>query len=188
MPHAARVAIVDESLVELRPLIIPAQEAESGEDLEPEERGGHVGVRGVSMREGIAEHEVGLENDLAADHGGGFLSRLRLRELRVESVEQVVVLAAVERHVREHDQRVHARRRGAGREHVVVAHANEWLLREGRLEKCVDTLEDAASGAAESRIVLVAGLRERGGGGFAEDLSRPCRTMASSTFPLPPSS
>ena len=84
-------------------MIVAPHEAKAREDLEPEERGGHVGVGGVSMREGIAEHEVRLENDLGADHGGGFLARLWLRELRVEPVEQVVVLAAIERHMREHD-------------------------------------------------------------------------------------
>ena len=85
------------------------------------------------------------------------------------------MLVTEQRHVREHEQSINRRRRGLGRQHVLVPDAHERLLRERRAQIRRDALDDAPRGAAKSRIAFVAGLRERGRGRLAKNGARAAR-------------
>ena len=130
MPHAVGVAVVEKPLVELAPVVVPAEIAEPRHQLEPRDREHDVVVGGVAVRQHVAEHEVRLRDDflpqscIASWRGSG------CDEVVVEQLHRVVVLGAEERHVREHEQRIDRRRRGFGGKHVLIADANERLLRE----------------------------------------------------------
>ena len=76
------------------------------------------------------ERAARLRDDLVADHLHRLLARQRLRQVGVQPVHRVVVLAAEERHVRQHQQRVQRRRRRLGHQDVAVAHAHPRLERE----------------------------------------------------------
>ena len=125
------VAITKEPLVEPAPVLVPAEIAEPRQQLETRDRERDVVVGGVAIREHVAQHELRLRRRLLADELQAFLSRERLRQVLVDGLHRVVVLGAEERHVRQHEQQVDRRRSGFGGEHVLIADANERLLREG---------------------------------------------------------
>jgi hypothetical protein len=78
------------------------------------------------------------------------------------------MLRAEERHVRQHRHGVDRRRTRLRRQHVLVALTDEWLLRERRAKVICHAVQDAACRPAQSRVSLVAGLRQRGGSGFTQ--------------------
>jgi hypothetical protein len=58
VPHPLAIAILEEPLEQLAPVLVAPQEAEPRHQLEPEERERDVGVDRVAMRQQVAEHEV----------------------------------------------------------------------------------------------------------------------------------
>src|SRR4051812_18821222 len=68
MPHAVAVPVVEEPVEQLRPVLVPAQEAQPRHQLQPVQRRRNVGVHRVAVRQQVAEHEMRLRDEmLAAD-------------------------------------------------------------------------------------------------------------------------
>src|SRR5262249_25831666 len=78
MPHAGRVAIVEEAVVQLAPVVVFSQEAETRHELEPRDGEHHIVVRRVLVRQEIAKHEMRLRDDFLADQLQRLLARQRL--------------------------------------------------------------------------------------------------------------
>ena len=108
-----------------------------------------------------------LIDHLLSDELNRILSRMWLRDVRVDSLDLGVILVPEDRHVREHRQRVKRWRRRFGRENMHVADADPGLFREWRIEITVDALENSPRSAAEAWVGLVAALSERSGSSFA---------------------
>ena len=121
MPDAVLVAIVEEPIVQLAPVVVPAEISEPRHQLEPGDRERHVVVGGVAVRQHVAEDELRLRHRLLADQLHAFLPRERLRQVLIDGLHRVVMLGAKERHVRQHEQQMDRRRRGLGGEHVLIA-------------------------------------------------------------------
>src|SRR5206468_8557669 len=103
----------------------------------------------------ITQYEVRLRHDSLAAQLHCFLPWQRLRQMLIEAIHRVVMLGTEERHVCEHDQRENRRRCRLGGEHVLIAHANEGLLREWRSQVRGDALDDALRGAGQAWTVFV---------------------------------
>ena len=48
----------EEALEQLQPVLVATEEPEPGHELEPRDRGGHISIRRVAVRQLIAEHQV----------------------------------------------------------------------------------------------------------------------------------
>jgi hypothetical protein len=107
------------------------------------------------MRKPVAENEVRLLDNLLADELHGILSRMRLRDVSVDSLHLRIILLPEDRHVREHRQGVERRRCRLRRKNVDIPDAHPRLFGERRVEIRVDALDYAASCAAQTRISLV---------------------------------
>ena len=170
MPHTIPATIVEQALEHLGPHLVAAQEAHAGHDLEPHHAGRHIRIERVAVRKQVAEHQVRHGEQLIPHHLDGFLARPRLRDPLVDRLDRRVILRPQQRQVRQQVQRVDRRRIRIGRQHLLVAHTNERLLSQRRLEELERAIEDALGHAAEARIGFVARLRQRGGGGLTQDL------------------
>src|SRR5262249_20364066 len=91
MPHAVAATILEEPLEQLGPVLVALEEAHTSHQLQPMERGGHVRVSRVAMRQRIAEHEVRNGNGLTAAQLDQLLSRLCLRDVRIERIHLAMV-------------------------------------------------------------------------------------------------
>ena len=97
------------------------------------------------MRKPVAEDERRLLDDFLADELQLILARMRLRHVRVNTLDLRVIFLAEDRHVRQHRQRLERRRCSLRCEHVNVSDANPRFLSERRIE-IDDALNDSASG------------------------------------------
>src|SRR5689334_9361645 len=79
------------------------------------------------------------------------------------------MLRAEKRHIGEHQQCEHRRRRRFGGKDVLIGDAHKWLLRQWRSQVAADALDDPLRGSTKSRISLVTRLRERRSRGLAQN-------------------
>src|SRR5690349_6110466 len=90
-----------------------------------------------------------------------FLTRKWLRDVLKNAIQLHLMLDSKERHVRQHPQRVDRRWHRFGCEHLPIAYADPWSMREWRSQIRIDPVEDTTRCAAQTRITFVAGLSER---------------------------
>ena len=103
MPHPLAVAVLEEPLEQLAPVLVAPQEAEPRHQLEPVQRERDVGIDRIPVRQQVAEHEMRHRTPacppiswIASCRGCG------LREMRVQRVHLTVMLRTEQWHVREH--------------------------------------------------------------------------------------
>src|SRR4051812_11539883 len=94
MPHAVAIAVVDESLVQLHPAIVAAQEIEARHRLQPVESKWHIRLHCVSMRQHIAHDQMRLRHHLLAEQLYYFLSRQRLGDPGIDALDFAEMLVA----------------------------------------------------------------------------------------------
>jgi hypothetical protein len=102
MPHPLAVAVLEEPLEQLAPVLVAPQETEPRHQLEPVECERDVSVHRIPVRQQVAEHEVGDGHRLAPHQLDRLLPRLRLGEMRVQRVHLPVMLRTEQGHVRQH--------------------------------------------------------------------------------------
>src|SRR3954469_6748846 len=63
MPDAVGIAILEKAIEQLAPVLVPLEEAKPRHQLQPRDRHDDVFVRGIAMRQVVAEDEMWLRDD-----------------------------------------------------------------------------------------------------------------------------